>query len=219
MILDFMNPVSRKYADFSVKSFESVSDVLTIEPFQCCTPRNPLGINFNSEKKRSKTELAILETYYLLFEQLSEGEKFIILEHDAYLRPDREDIFRKHLQEIDEYDVWNPGIAIECHTVKPHVAEQLCVTIYDDYNSSHRGAMSLMVTPNNLTKVLYVKDGRTGESCISDTTRKAAKGDGESILAPITQCYDPNLGLTNVGRDVSEKYNPINQPQFAFVNI
>lgn len=219
MITDLNNPISNEYRNRAISSFNFVKDIIDIEPYQCYTPKNPSKqIRFNPSKKRSPTEIAILETYYSLFKKIANGEKFIIMEHDAYLREDREEIFRNLLSEIDSFDVWNVGIAVECHTLKQEYAQQFCDNLEDDFGGTFKGPMSLMRKLNNLQSVVYVKDGQTGELCKAKNTNDAAKGIGESILAPVTQCYIPKLGLTNTGRSHNE-YTIKTQPQMVFIDI
>ena len=166
MITDLNNPISNEYRNHAISSFNSVKDIIDIEPYQCYPPKNPSKqIRFNPSKKRSPTEIAILETYYSLFKKIANGEKFIIMEHDAYLRGDREEIFRNLLSELDSFDVWNVGIAVECHTLKQEYAQQFCDNLEDDFGGSFKGPMSLMRKLNKLQSVVYVKDGQTGELC------------------------------------------------------
>ena len=80
------------------KSFAPVSDLIEIETYQCYVPDTLPSFKWNENKKRTLTEKSILYTYYELMTRIADGEKFIIMEHDAYLNPDRIDIFRKWLE-------------------------------------------------------------------------------------------------------------------------
>src|SRR6056300_1340807 len=216
MICDLQSQISTEYVKHATKSFEAVNDVIEIEPYQFFTPKNPSNsFEFNTSKQRTPTEIAILETYHSLMRLLADGEKFIIMEHDAYLRD--EETFRKHLSDIEEYDIWNVGIAVECHTLKPEFAAQWCKNLEDDFTSNSKGPMSLMLKMQHQKNVLYTTDGQEGLMCKAKTTGNAARGKGQIFKAPVTQCYISRIGLTNIGR-VHNGYTSVTQPQMVFLD-
>jgi hypothetical protein len=133
MICDFNNELSMKYADYSIKSFEGSG--IEIEKVQCVTPdtikdqsfviewEDYLRTNKYKDQKRVKTitEQACFMSHFREWLLIAEtGKRHIILEHDACL--DRPDKWGHHLPKADIYELWNPGIAMECYTMSPRLA-------------------------------------------------------------------------------------------------
>ena len=217
MITDLNNPISCSYNEVARKSFECVSDILDIELYQCRTPAtlNP-KIKFNPAKKRSETEKAILCTYYDILSRIStQKEELIMMEHDAYLWSDRENDFRNHVRDISRYDIWNVGIAVECHTMSPAMAEQMIDLIDNDFDHRYKGPMGMISCLQNQNSVLFPKNGQEGLITEAVHCKMAGKGEGNVLPAPVTQCYNTALGMTNI-RDHYSGHNPLNQPAMFF---
>lgn len=206
MICDLENPISQHYTKLSIESFSPVSDLVQIEPFQCYTPETMPDFDWCEKKGRALTEKAILYSYYTLMKQLAEGEKFIIMEHDAYLRPDYIDLLVKWLPAHDKLTAWNPGIAIEFHTVTKEVAEHFVHLCETDNNHDVRGPMAMISRSCDLVggDVLYPVTGETNQMCYAQSVGEAHRRDGEVWDAPVTQMVDMNIGVTNK-RDIYKK--------------
>lgn len=215
-IVDFNNPISMEYMEGSQKTFECVKDVLDIVPVQCYVPDTiPEGI-YSDKSPRSPTERAIAYTHYSLVERIAGGERIIIMEHDAYLIPEREDIFRLSLAHCNDFKLWNCGIALECYTLQKAVALNYCRYFRAMAATEISGPMNrLHVASDNTAEgmVLWPRLGQKNLSCISDSVYKCNKGDGIVQPAPVTQFIKRSLGVTNVdkrttGWAITEKKNP-----------
>jgi hypothetical protein len=158
LLVDFDSPLSVKYSEYCLKSFARLKDVLDIEPVQCITPEHPkfgrpsfvpyktVNNNPNCQvlfrcNSRTFTEVAILESYYMFWKQLAEGEEFIMMEHDAYLVPEHEALFRNFLKNKNEYKCLMFGGALECWWINQQVARNLCNLVEMDYQHLIRGPM------------------------------------------------------------------------------
>jgi hypothetical protein len=215
MIMDWNNPISVRYAQYSTKSWEKVKDLVSIEPFQCVTPETLDTSYFPwmelPECRKTKTECSILATYYQLY-LLGTFEKFIIMEHDAYLYPHREKIFRQVFKYID-LDIWNVGMAVECHSYSSSVSEQLARLL--ESNKFMLGPMGLVHQTNYKGEILFVESGHnTGKGYIGlgkNIDRIASGFSDKRFDAPVTQCYNNNWGFTNVN-----PYTPESHPNMHF---
>lgn len=102
MICDMNNPVSTHYLELSLSQF-SIIDSLDIEPYQCFTPETLPEFEFDETRQRTPSEKATIYTHYSLWKKAIEtGEDFWIMEHDAYLRPDRIDSFWDAIQKYED---------------------------------------------------------------------------------------------------------------------
>lgn len=213
MITDLNNPISLSYSEIARKSFECVSDILDIELYQCRIPAtlNP-KIKFNPAKKRSETEKAILCTYYDLLDRIyTLQEEFIIMEHDAYLWPNQEEEFRNHFNNISRYDIWNVGKAVECHTMTPSMAKQMTDLISTDFDHDRKGPMAMCCALKDQSCVLFPTFGQKNLISEANNCNNALNSNGPVFSAPVTQCYNSTLGLTNTGRGFTKltlKNNP-----------
>lgn len=198
--IDFNNPVSLHYAKISIQSFQCVSDILEIEQIQCDTPETMSDeLKFDQEKKRSNTEKAILSTYRRLMDRLAHGESFIMMEHDAYLLPKRENKLRYFIETMGEYDIWCPGTAMEFHTCTPEIAWHFVTMLDNDFLHKYKGPMSLYQSTDvykKNKKVLWPVAGENRRSGVSRSIRRANQGNGSVHSCPVTQCIDEKLGNT-----------------------
>ena len=205
-IVDFDNPISVKHFEYSVRSLEPVSDLLNVKQVQCVTPSTlPVGL-LSEEKDRSPTEKAALLSHYYLIKRIAEGEKLIILEHDVYLRPGFEDIFRKAFETYRSLPVWVPGIAVECYTISQAVAKRFCKLVESDRNHKMKGPMLLLHVAgdrecpaegvNTMWPLSSRVDGRYNMSCLASCPQNGLDGKGVIVDAAITQHVYSTLGST-----------------------
>jgi hypothetical protein len=225
MIMDFNNPVSVEYSKKSIESFKCVSDLIEIIPYQCTTPKDlvwrdnekdqhgfgPLldpsvcGVKLsfvpsNPKKGGSFTqpEIAGLVSHYKLWrKQATAKERFIILEHDAYIL--NEEKFRALFEALKFlpdapiarryghcFAYWNIGIAVECYSLHPQLAEYILwrTTRKDNpFNTIHGGPMAMLFNHTIWWRSIYPQDGMD---------RKLTSGGS----APVTQLYSKELGIT-----------------------
>lgn len=135
MICDLKNPISVAYSKIAMKTWEPVRGV-EVERWQCYTPDTiddaPFRINwgrYSSAGKYSKdkheitpTEKACLTSMFHWWKHTADtGERVIILEHDAYVR-DPESL-SNWIKTMHTFDLWNPGIAMECASLRPDFAQ------------------------------------------------------------------------------------------------
>lgn len=214
-ILDFDNPLSVQYQQHSAQSLAPLSDLIQITPVQCTTPATlPTGLLYD-KKKRTETEKAALVSHYNLVKRLAAGEEFIILEHDAYLWPDRESNFRFLFGHV-HYSMWNCGIAAECYTMNKEVAKIFCDMVENDSTHGYRGPLAIMhaaankYANENKTNVVWIVGGATKQTCIASSCEEAFQKKGEVYDAPITQHVIENIGSTikRNGKTISRKANP-----------
>lgn len=216
-IVDFNNPISVDYYNYSVKSFEPVKHLIEIEQVQCTLPSTiPEYLKLDKSKKRSGTEEAVLTSHYLLVKRLANGEKFIVLEHDAYLWPDKVDMFKIMLNKIDTTAVWISGIAMECYTMNQQVAKIFCNFVETDFEHDHRGPMTILHQAGNVfckenkSRVVWPLYGETGKLVFADNVNLASSGKGKMNPAPVTQYVNTKTGVTveRPGRSINKKNNP-----------
>lgn len=135
MICDLKNPVSVAYSKIAMKTWEPVAGV-TVERWQCYTPDTiddaPFKINwgrYSSAGKYQKdkheitpTEKACLTSMFHWWKHTADtGERVIILEHDAFVRDPEQ--LERWLKIMDQFDLWNPGIAMECASMSQQFAK------------------------------------------------------------------------------------------------
>lgn len=136
VIYDENNPVSKMYLEKSLESFADTP--LSIEKVQCVTPatlaeQKPV-LKFTEdyvndkyigvEKKYTDGEKACFNSHYLLWKEAAKSKsRFIILEHDAFLRSRKKlDMF---LPMLKDSFAWNPGLWFECYSVEQSLAKFL----------------------------------------------------------------------------------------------
>lgn len=219
-IVDFHNPISVQYMEYSRKSFECVKDILTIEPYQCFTPdTQPRNIDL-SWKKRTLTEQACLYTHYSLATRLKHEDRFIIMEHDAYLWPNKQQEFRELLKLLNSV-VWVVGIAAECYTMDQEVAKFFCNQVENDRSVNARGPLGHLFDAGNkfcreressLSAVWPVSWHETNvhnKLCVAKTCTEAHLGKGIVLDAPVTQNVKEDIGVTiKRKKTISRKNNP-----------
>lgn len=131
------NPVSMEYHEISKKSFEPVSDIVEIVPFEAITPQHEdwekihakynwqvslAGLDKKNPKARemSPTEKAGICSHFALIEQRSlTNEDFWVTEHDTVLIPEQEDNFRRqvYLSHRHSHVYSNIGLFMGCYRV------------------------------------------------------------------------------------------------------
>lgn len=231
---DLNNDTVKRYLEHSLRSFEPVKDIFEIEVIQCVTPESdligPVNMSsFDESKKRSPQEKASLLSQYRLMRRLSEGHSFFIMEHDAYLRPEYEDVFRMVMSKYRQMMVCNIGIAMECYTCHNIVAEIFCYHV--EYDSEHkmRGPMGILHASmdsvsrkidNKWRNVYWPKEGQDNKTGISSNVSRAFR-DPEIVLdAPITQLIDESVGSTVTDRpNIKSKYTRKSHPNFHWITL
>ena len=220
-IVDFNNPISVDYFNYSMTSFIPVRDLLEIEQVQCVTPDTlPASVKLDPSKKRTKTQEAVLMSHYLLIKRLAEGEEFIIMEHDAFLWPERIDTFKLLLTKIPTTAVWVSGIAVECYTMSHVVAQEYCRLVETDGSHRYTGPMTILHHAGNYackkaqTRVMWPLYGETGKVVFARNVNEASAGKGRMNEAPVTQYVNPKVGVT-IKRN-NRPINKINNPNVHF---
>ena len=215
-IMDFNNPLSVYYQQHSAQALAPLSDLIQIVPVQCTTPATmPADILLNDKKRRTDTEKAALISHYNLAKKLAQGEEFIILEHDAYLWPEREKDFRL-LFEYVHCPIWNCGIAAECYTTNKEVAKFFCELVENDHTHGYRGPLAIMHAAankygeKNKTNVVWIVEGLTNQTCVASSCNEALLKKGEVYDAPITQHVVEKTGSTiqRIKKPISRSANP-----------
>jgi len=219
MIMDFNNPVSVEYSERSLATFKPVEHLINISRVQCTIPDDLVyiagtkdqygagpGIQVDDlmlffpeyykskSRKYSESEKAGYVSHIKLWmRQAASPKRFIIMEHDAFLRD--VSLFEKQLQYIlndknkeqkDLYAYWNVGIAIECYSLHRKLAQYIQWTMTrteDPWNHLGLGPMGLLYKHSSYWNTLYPADG---------FNNKLTNGED----APVTQMYSPRLGIT-----------------------
>ena len=222
MICDFNNPVSVQYTNIAMKSFEPVFDLIEIIKVQCFVPDTIDACPFDfrisrvSHAKKYKGqnreippgERACLTSHInQWFEQAASSERFIIMEHDAYLRDEGK--FRALFAQIENFEMWNCGIAMECYSLSYRFA-RYCRLYWEDVDyevtSGPMGElfylyMKLHKTRYHLTTgilpILWPNVYRRNQivSTHRENPMKALRS-GRFESAPVTQCFDASIGST-----------------------
>lgn len=158
MIVDFENPLSLRYAHKAKDTWLPLYDIIDIEYVQCITPTHPeysstpfctqkvLNNQLDTSRHlrcnfRSFTEIAILTTYLKLWEQIADGEDFIMLEHDAFVRKGHEDTIRNLIKRRHEFKAQVFGSAMECWWISRQVAKNMVALAKRDFTHILRGPM------------------------------------------------------------------------------
>lgn len=220
-IVDFNNPVSLEYHKHSASSFKVVSDYVNIVPVQCVTPDTLPDININPKYNRTPTEKAVLVSHYNLIKKIANGERCIIMEHDAYLWPDRVDTFKEQLDMVDDLTLWNCGVAIECYSLSQMAASKFCSIIEHELNEYHPGPMFLIhrvgnkVCKRERKQVLWPVSGNDNRSCLSNSATESLSGTGIVFEAPVTQHVMQSVGVT-IEKSNNWVYSPENNKNLFF---
>src|SRR6056300_797664 len=207
MIMDFNNPVSVSYSKMSIESFKCVEDLIEIIPIQCTKPKDlvwidevdqwgvgPMieieGLKFSfwphqvirsGDRDWTKIEKAVVVSHLKLMLK-EEQERFIIMEHDAYLTD--EEKFRSDFKRMTNYAIWMPGIAMECYSISNKFKDYMKWFIVEkNWNTFAGGPMGYIEKISREWKRLWPKDGR--KNLLTDNSS-----------APVTQIYSKSLGVT-----------------------
>lgn len=237
---DLRNPVVHKYLEHSVRSFERVKDVFNIEIVQCLLPGDDVNDSnfeslvryhgsFDESKGRSPQEKASLLSQYRMMKRISEGEQLFVMEHDAYLKPEGEEEFRRVLGKFHQLHVCNVGIAMECYTAQPKVAAHFCHLMETDGQHNHRGPMTFLHVAGDLISkqsgttgrfCWWPKKGMKGETGLAHNVTTAFTKPHLTIPAPVCQLIDLNYGSTVKDRTgIKAKYTRKSHPNFHFIDI
>lgn len=217
MQIDLDNPVAVAYSVLALKSFEPVQDIFEIEVVQCVTPKTFLPeLSDLIWKGKTPSEVASFHSTYRMLKRIAAGERFWIMEHDAYLIPEHIPTFRKIMTKYKQMGTCVIGMATECFTVNPKVAKIYCENVergraYGNMSNLHRStdrwARNCGNTRNNVYWPLdWKKDAswvrRTGVA----TNATSAHHDPIGIeLAPVAQLIDPTVGSSLPDRKDKEK--------------
>lgn len=210
-IADLTNPISLEYVEFSRQSLACVSDIIDLEPFQCITPKDLPDWIKDVNDGRSPTEKAALISHYTLMSRVADGEDILIMEHDAHLWPQHEQLFRQLLSKTEDFSVAIYGIAVECYRLSQSHAKMCCEMIKKESLNKRVGPLGLLHAADDKRgtkhKAMWPLKGSQGKLCISDTVTSAFNGKGDIVDAPITQHVSSSLGVTID----SKKRPPINK--------
>lgn len=128
MICDLGNPLSVAYSKVSLDTWTDVKSV-DIQRVQCVTPatlesepysnelswaetlRMPWKITSQARYFTPSEKSCFTSMFKLWVKQAETSDRFLILEHDAYVRDAKK--LNSLLEKIHSYDVWLPGIALE----------------------------------------------------------------------------------------------------------
>jgi len=211
MITDLNNPISCSYAKYATKSWEPVSDIIQIVPYQCVTPKTIHKNHFswmnNPKRSKSETELAILATFHSLFLRMS-FQEFMVLEHDSYLL--NPVLFRELFNRRNEFEVFNPGTSMECNLYSPRFAMHMAREI--EFNYSAIGPMGLAYYLHsrpeyNWSPCLWPVGKQSGKVGIGKYVSEVDRGFcDEEFKQPVTQCYNVEWDGTNPSA-VKSKYS------------
>lgn len=232
MQVDLNNPLAVSYMEHALKSFECVSDIFHINVIQCITPETLLNIKFSQTKIRSPQEKASLCSQYRIAKRMANGEKIWMMEHDAYLIPEREEIFRMIMTKYSSMPVCNIGIAMECYFIQSKLAKIFCDFIENDANTKLKGPMGVLhrVTDlycskvkNKRNNIYWPKEGKENLTGISYNVSNAHKSPKIIIPSPVTQLIDTNRGTTVIDRIQAQGdrlfYKKETHPNFHFISI
>lgn len=217
MQVDLDNPIAVAYSKLALESFERVSDVFEIEVVQCITPKTYLPeLKDLKWKGKTPSEVASFHSTYRMLKRIAQGERFWIMEHDAYLIPEHEETFRKVLKKYKQMGTIVVGMATECFTVCPDVAKIYCENVergraYGNMSNLHRStdrwAKNADNKRNNVYWPLDWKKSldwvrRMGVACNASDAHRNPLG---VELAPVAQLIDPTVGSSLPDRDDVEK--------------
>ncbi len=237
MQVDLNNPLAVAYMKHALKSYEIVSDIFQVNVIQCITPDTlleELKDIPNQLTKRSPQELASLHSNYRAAKRMAAGERFWAIEHDAYLRPEHEDVFRMIMSKWStKQSTLQIGMANEFWTTIPEIAKMFCNEIEKGWNT---GPMSLL---HRVTDI-YLKDKKKSTSTYWPANRFKNKewvnktGIGTNVSeayanpaiiidSPICQILDEKYGNTVVDKR-KVKYNSYvntksSNPDFRWISL
>jgi len=159
MICDMGNPLSVAYSKVSLNTWSYVKSV-NVHRVQCVIPStlqsDPYLTQLNWSKSHRRDfknsgqvryftpseKSCFMSMFNLWVKQSESSERFLILEHDAYVRnPEK---IQSLIDRIDDYDLWLCGIALE--TVS--MSQQFAMDFVDSFLSGHKidlGPMALML--------------------------------------------------------------------------
>lgn len=235
MIVDLNNPKSVRYSDIALKTFSKCKKI-EIERRQCVTPDNRHNVPFrlswqtyHTAKKWRGQQRMIPQTEKCCFTShfrewydiANSGESHIILEHDAYLR--NQSKFEHLIETIQDCDLWNCGIAMECYTLSPEFANYVCEKFL---NTSNRFPDVLGVSAGPMAELHYHMDkmhrtcrhrhknimwpdmfSRNRIATCYDPRECVSRNPKGIQTAPVTQCFSPNAGQTvDHGHDLEVQY-------------
>lgn len=220
-IVNLNNPVSVKYHKHSLKSFEAVKDILEIVPIQCYTP-DTLPTDYVYKEKNSRTlyEQACFASHFHLVKRLSKGEKFIIMEHDAYLWPERINAFYELMNQKEMYSAFYLGISNEFYTLDKGIAALYVEKVVEGKLSG--GPMTTaMQCINHYNKrhpglCLWPVTGQKNLISSSTSASNSANGIGRIFDAPVTQHFMMEHGSTIIERANRWKFTPEKNPDMYF---
>ena len=248
MQVDLNNELAVRYMNYALKSFERVKDLFEIEVIQCITPEtllpelkdNPnITVDPKTQKKyknRSPCEIASLHSNYRMIKRFAEGERFFVLEHDAYLRPEHEDVFRMVMSKWREMPIILLGTAFEFYTMQPYLAREWIKVLENGTNLGPMGIAHQVGThkvPGKFNNCYFpanrYKDPRwcnlTG---VGKNTSMCYDDPNVLLNSPITQIADERYGGTVTDRDwqlvdgkyIMEKtYNRTKHPDFEWITL
>lgn len=248
MQVDLNNELAVRYMNYALKSFERVKDIFEIEVVQCITPEtllpelkdNPnITVDPKTQKKyrnRSPCEIASLHSNYRMIKRFAEGERFFVLEHDAYLRPEHEDVFRMVMSKWREMPIILLGTAFEFYTMQPYLAREWIKVLENGTNLGPMGIAHQVGThkvPGKFNNCYFpanrYKDPRwcnlTG---VGKNTSMCYDDPNVLLNSPITQIADERYGGTVTDRDwqlvdgkyIMEKtYNRTKHPDFEWITL
>tara|TARA_R110000868_G_scaffold94549_1_gene260802 strand:+ start:15821 stop:16573 length:753 start_codon:yes stop_codon:yes gene_type:complete len=214
MMCDLKNELARKYMKVALKSFECVSDIFEIEVIQCITPNALLPIlkdKYVVTQTRSPGEIAAMHSHYRMVKRLAAGEKFWIMEHDAYLI--NEETFRMLLSKWETFPVAEIGTSNEMYTMWQSVATEYATAIeagtpHGPMSTLHKVAQSWCVR-NNPGRAIYwpsnwKKDPRwVNVTGVGRSVNEAYGDPAVMIHSAVTQVVDEKYGGT-----VQDRKNP-----------
>ena len=127
MIADLNNPISVKYTEIALESWQK-QNILDIEVVQCYTPDTiseleslynwqPLLHNMQLKKHSTKSERAGDISHWQMIKKRTESmERFYVMEHDSYL--EHPDEFKRQWEFTMEHglDYANHGLFMSCYS-------------------------------------------------------------------------------------------------------
>lgn len=214
MMCDLKNDLARRYMDVALKSWECVSDIFEIEVIQCVTPKSLLPVlkdKYKTSDTRSPMEIAAMHSHYRMVKRLANGEKFWIMEHDAYLR--NEKTFRMLMTKWAQFPVAEIGTSNEMYTMWPQIADEYAKAIeagtpHGPMSTLHKVA-NAWCKKNKVSRNVYwpanwKKDSRwINVTGIGHTVDQAYNDPLVMIHSAVTQCVDEKYGGT-----VQDRKNP-----------
>ena len=257
-IVDLTNPVSVEYHEISKQSFQPAIDEGLIEeiiPVQAITPTAGLDQwedKFNWENSLthidnqdgdgtiSPTERSGNISHWLLMQRQSESdERFLIMEHDAYLLDLTR--FRRCIKFMNRHDMCyaNMGLFMSCYSYNKHaagwmwneliknqlpincgpygVAERLYKNYATHYLSKRNYLGKKWCFMTHMNNCKHIGFGKTAEEMFATYNFTP---DVSDLVIPTTQCIKRSLGITQEHQNYNEhlQENPWNRSN-AFILI